>query len=87
VSEDTKKLLRRLLTKDPTRRIEWMELLKVNITAEGKLVGNKQERLSLVEEDGSVMEGAKLAESGSFPTKEEKSLSSSTQAYSPPSTQ
>jgi hypothetical protein len=89
VSEDTKKLLRRLLTKDPTRRIEWMELLKVNITTDGRLVGNKQERLSLVEEDGNAMEGAKLAESGSFPTKEDsvKSLSSSTQAYSPPSTQ
>jgi hypothetical protein len=41
-------LLRRLLTKDPTRRIEWMDLLKVNITSEGRLVGNKQERLSLV---------------------------------------
>jgi hypothetical protein len=41
-------MLRRLLTKDPTRRIEWMDLLKVNITSEGRLVGNKQERLSLV---------------------------------------
>ena len=89
MTEDTKKLLRRLLTKDPTRRIEWIELLKVNITTDGRLVGNKQERLSLVEEDGNAIEGAKLAESGSFPTKEDsaKSLSSSTQAYSPPSTQ
>jgi hypothetical protein len=30
-----------------------MDLLKINITIEGKLVGNKQERLSLVEEDGN----------------------------------
>ena len=62
-------------------------MLKVNITSEGRLVGNKQERLSLVEEDGNVIEGTKLAESGSLPTKEDKILSSSTQAYSPPSAQ
>ena len=48
VSEDTKRLLKKLLTKDPTKRIEWMELLKINITNEGRLLGNKQERLSLV---------------------------------------
>jgi hypothetical protein len=32
-----------------------MDLLKINISTEGKLVGNKQERLSLVEEDGNVL--------------------------------
>ena len=32
VSEETKRLLKKLLTKDPTKRIEWMELLKINIT-------------------------------------------------------
>ena len=46
--------MRRLLTKDPTKRIEWMQLLSVNITADGKLASNKLERLSLVEEDGSL---------------------------------
>lgn len=39
-----------------------MELLRTNIASDGKLVGNKQERLSLVEEDGNgVLESAKLA--------------------------
>jgi serine/threonine-protein kinase ULK/ATG1 len=90
VSEETKRLLKKLLTKDPTKRIEWMELLKINITNEGKLVGNKQERLSLVDEDG--LDSGKLAESTKLSTSKEKSvdkkkdsLSSSTQAYSPPS--
>ncbi len=81
-----------------------MDLLKVNITNEGKLVGNKQERLSLVEEDGGLDsakltestkfgDSAKLAESTKLPfskedsgKKNQESLSSSTQAYSPPST-
>jgi len=27
-----------LLTKDPTKRIEWMDLLKTNISSEGKLI-------------------------------------------------
>ena len=69
-----------------------MELLKINITNEGKLVGNKQERLSLVEEDGNVLDGAKLSEStklsenSSSGKKSEGSLITSTQSYSPPST-
>jgi serine/threonine protein kinase len=92
VSEETKRLLKKLLTKDPTKRIEWMELLKVNITNEGKLVGNKQERLSLVEEDGQI-EGGKLVESGKLSDsgagqvrKNQDNLVASTQSYSPPST-
>jgi hypothetical protein len=27
------------LTKDPTKRIEWMELLKINISNEGRIIG------------------------------------------------
>ena len=50
-----------------------MELLRINITNDGRLVGNKQERLSLVEEDGSGLDSAKLAESTKFtpPSKEQ----------------
>ena len=78
--------MRRLLTKDPTKRIEWMELLRTNIATDGKLVGNKQERLSLVEEDGGVLESAKLAESTKMGFNEKKDpVVSSNQAYSPPS--
>lgn len=47
-----------------------MELLRVNITNDGKLVGNKQERLSLVEEDANTLDSAKLAESTKFNPKE-----------------
>jgi len=46
-----------------------MELLRVNITNEGKLVGNKQERLSLVEEDATSLDSAKLTESTKGPEK------------------
>lgn len=49
------------MTKDPTKRIEWMELLKINIATDGKLIGNKQERLSLVEDDLTGLEAAKLS--------------------------
>ena len=79
--------MRRLLTKDPTKRIEWMELLRTNIATDGKLVGNKQERLSLVEEDGGILESAKLAESTKigFGEKKGDSMVNSNQAYSPPS--
>ena len=51
------------MTKDPTRRIEWMELLRTNIANDGKLVGGRQERLSLVEEDNGSLDSAKLTES------------------------
>jgi hypothetical protein len=40
--------MKRLLTKDPTKRIEWMELLKVNINLEGKIVSDGRGVLSLV---------------------------------------
>lgn len=49
MSEETKRLVKRLLTKDPTRRIEWMELLKVNITNEGRIAPDGRGMLSLVE--------------------------------------
>lgn len=64
-----------------------MELLRTNIATDGKLVGNKQERLSLVEEDGGgILESAKLAESTKMGFNEKKSDSTtSNQAYSPPS--
>ena len=69
-----------------------MELLRVNITNDGRLVGNKQERLSLVEEDGNTLDSAKLAESTKFTPiakeqepKKNESLNNSTQSYSPPS--
>ena len=38
-----------------------MELLKINIAIDGKLIGNKQERLSLVEDDLNGLEAAKLS--------------------------
>jgi len=69
-----------------------MELLRVNITNDGRLVGNKQERLSLVEEDGNTLDSAKLAESTKFTPiakeqepKKNESFNNSTQSYSPPS--
>lgn len=62
VSDETKKLLRKLLTKDPTKRIEWMELLKVNISTEGKIVSMK-ERVSLVEDDSNLFDSQKLVSS------------------------
>ncbi len=62
VSDETKKLLRKLLTKDPTKRIEWMELLKVNISTEGKIVAMK-ERVSLVEDDSNLFDSQKLVSS------------------------
>jgi serine/threonine-protein kinase ULK/ATG1 len=49
ISEETKKLLKRLLTKDPAKRIEWMELLKVNISIEGKIISDGRGVLSLTE--------------------------------------
>ena len=68
-----------------------MELLRVNITNDGRLVSQKQERLSLVDDDGPTgLETAKLAESTKLPYKEQEvkkpeNLSNSTQSYSPPS--
>ena len=69
-----------------------MELLRTNIATDGKLVGNKQERLSLVEEDASL-DNAKLAEStkfsdtskSSFEGKKNGETVNSNQSYSPPS--
>lgn len=65
-----------------------MELLRVNIGGDGRLIGNKQERLSLVEEDGNL-DNAKLAESTKLSFSEGKktneNLNNSTQSYSPPS--
>ena len=43
-----------------------MELLRTNIANDGKLMSNKQERLSLVEEDGNPLDNAKLLESNKF---------------------
>ena len=40
-----------------------MELLRTNIANDGKLVGGRQERLSLVEEDNGSLDSAKLTES------------------------
>jgi hypothetical protein len=44
--------LKRLLTKDPTKRIEWMDLLKINISNEGKIIGDNR-LVSLVEDEGT----------------------------------
>ena len=52
VSPQIKNLLRRVLTKDPTKRIEWMELFQQKITNQGKLV-EKKDRLSLMDEDAN----------------------------------
>ena len=62
-----------------------MQLLSTNIGVDGKLVG-KHERLSLVEEDGSL-DGAKLTESTKYvETKGGKNGEvGSNQSYSPPS--
>lgn len=98
ISDELKRLLKRLLTKDPTKRIEWMELLRVHIGNDGKLAANRQERLSLVEEEGGVgLESAKLMESTKLTEstrgfggtdsikKPTDTASSSNQSYSPPS--
>jgi serine/threonine-protein kinase ULK2 len=83
VSEETKRLVKRLLTKDPTRRIEWMELLKVNITNEGRIANDGRGVISLVEEEGgSILDNAKLLQSSKFtPVKEERIEEN--QSYSP----
>lgn len=73
VSDETKRLLRRLLTKDPTKRIEWMELLKVNISTDGRLASDGRGVLSLTEEEGGAgfLESAKTLQSSKFtPVKE-----------------
>lgn len=54
--------MRRLLTKDPTKRIEWMDLLKTNISNEGKLIAAK-ERVSLVDDDMGLFDSQKLVSS------------------------
>lgn len=83
MSEETKRLVKRLLTKDPTRRIEWMELLKVNITNEGRIAPDGRGMLSLVEEEGgNILDNAKLLQSSKFtPVKEERIEEN--QSYSP----
>jgi serine/threonine protein kinase len=84
VSEETKRLVKRLLTKDPTKRIEWMELLKVNITNEG-IANDGRGVLSLGVEEGNILDTAKLLQSSKFtPAKDEKNEES--QSYSPQST-
>lgn len=55
VSNEVKQLLRRILTKDPQKRIEWMELFQIKISAEGKLVEQKAGRLSLVDDDKNIL--------------------------------
>lgn len=83
VSEETKRLLRRLLTKDPTKRIEWMELLKVNISIDGRLASDGRGVMSLTEEEGGAgfLESAKTLQSSKFtPVKEEREEN---QSYSP----
>ena len=73
VSDETKRLLRRLLTKDPTKRIEWMELLKVNISTDGRLASDGRGVFSLTEEENGAgfLESAKTLQSSKFtPVKE-----------------
>lgn len=74
MSEETKQLVKKLLTKDPTHRIEWMELLKVNINNEGRIVTNNRALFSLLsEENSSLFDTAKLSQSSKFtPIKEAK---------------
>lgn len=48
VSNETKTLMRRILTKDPQKRIEWMEIFQIKITNEGKLLEQNGSRTSLV---------------------------------------
>ena len=55
VSNQTKQLLRRILTKDPQKRIEWMELFQIKISNEGKLIEQKAGRLSLVDDDKNLI--------------------------------
>jgi hypothetical protein len=49
--------MKKILQKDPTKRIEWMELFQHKITNEGKLAERK-DRMSLVDDDSS--DGTKL---------------------------
>ena len=55
VSNEVKQLLRRILTKDPQKRIEWMELFQRKISAEGKLVEQKAGSLALVDVDKNIL--------------------------------
>lgn len=62
-----------------------MELLKVNITNEGRIANDGRGVLSLMEDEGNVLDGAKLLQSSKFtPVKEERNEES--QSYSPQST-
>lgn len=76
------------MTKDPTKRIEWMELLKVNISNDGKLIAGQQDRLLLVEEEGATFDSLKLTESKNLYKEVDipaKKGETNSQSYSPPS--
>lgn len=78
-----------MLTKDATRRIEWMELLRVNITGDGQIVKNRHDRVSLVEDDTHLCESTSKISDAPIPTQKKNGDSvntsvSSNSAYSPP---
>lgn len=86
VSNETKVFLRRLLTKDPTKRIEWMELLSTKISSEGKLAENRTV-LSLTQ-DTPLYESSRMLESGKITpiaAKDDRKEMGSTGSFSPPS--
>ena len=61
VSNETKKLLRRILTKDPQKRVEWMELFQMKISSDGRLmVDDAASKLSLNNnQDIDIMKGVR----------------------------
>lgn len=73
VSNETKKLLKRILTKDPQKRIEWMELFQLKISNDGKLLDPIQGRVSLVDDEKNAVREISetstedLPNSGTFP--------------------
>lgn len=58
VSNETKQLLRKILTKDPLKRIEWMELFQLKISNDGK-IGEQKGRLSLVDDNKNIFRTVK----------------------------
>lgn len=80
VTNETKKLLKRILTKDPTKRIEWMELFQIKISNEGKLLDQGAGKLTLVDEEKSLLRTVKeISSEGTDDT----STSSATSPSSP----
>jgi serine/threonine protein kinase len=63
VTSETRRLLKRILTKDPQRRIVWMELFQININSEGRFDEPAIRKINLVDEDKRLVREAREIES------------------------